>query len=73
MIKDKKSLENICRLDKTSPFYKEIMKRHKEAVKNSRDFYIDPATGFNVFTSLSLYNRGYCCSSGCRHCPFSYR
>ncbi|MCC6521920.1 MAG: hypothetical protein IT373_04600 [Polyangiaceae bacterium] len=23
-----------------------------------------------VFTSVYLLKRGYCCNSGCRHCPY---
>ena len=26
-----------------------------------------------VFTELYLRERGYCCESGCRHCPYGYR
>jgi len=26
-----------------------------------------------VFTSAFLRRRGYCCESGCRHCPWDYR
>lgn len=26
--------------------------------------------GLYVFTSLFLLLRGYCCDSGCRHCPY---
>ena len=34
------------------------------------DYYIDPATGFLVFTAAYLLRRGYCCGNGCRHCPY---
>jgi hypothetical protein len=27
--------------------------------------------GFLVFTAAYHLKRGYCCGSGCRHCPFS--
>lgn len=27
---------------------------------------------FVVFTELYLRERGYCCESGCRHCPYGY-
>jgi hypothetical protein len=37
------------------------------------DFYFDPATGFIVFTETYHRRRGYCCGSGCRHCPFEQR
>ncbi len=32
--------------------------------------YIDPASGYTVFTALALAERGECCGSGCRHCPY---
>ena len=34
------------------------------------DFYFDPG-GLMVFTGSYLLRRGYCCDSGCRHCPYS--
>lgn len=35
------------------------------------DFYFSPE-GFKVFTPNYLLKRGYCCKSGCRHCPYGY-
>jgi hypothetical protein len=35
------------------------------------DYYMDTETGFMVFTAKYLLRRGYCCSSGCRHCPYA--
>jgi hypothetical protein len=32
------------------------------------DFYIE--NGLYVFTAEFLRRRGYCCDSGCRHCPY---
>jgi len=32
--------------------------------------YHDPVTGNTVFTAQFLADRGYCCESGCRHCPY---
>jgi Family of unknown function (DUF5522) len=32
------------------------------------DFYIE--NGLYVFTEKYLRGRGYCCKSGCRHCPY---
>jgi hypothetical protein len=26
-----------------------------------------------VFTEKFLRERGYCCESGCRHCPYGFR
>ena len=34
-----------------------------------RDYYIE--NGYWVFTAAYLRARGYCCGSGCRHCPYS--
>ena len=34
------------------------------------DYYIDPETGYDVWTREYLLNRGYCCRGGCRHCPY---
>lgn len=35
------------------------------------DFYYE--RGFMVFTAAFLLRRGYCCESGCRHCPWDFR
>jgi hypothetical protein len=35
------------------------------------DFYLED--GLMVFTEKFLRKRGYCCESGCRHCPWGYR
>lgn len=32
------------------------------------DYYIE--NGLFVFTGEFLLKRGYCCESGCRHCPY---
>lgn len=33
------------------------------------DYYLEGAA--MVFTAEFLLRRGYCCESGCRHCPFT--
>jgi hypothetical protein len=35
------------------------------------DFYYSPE-GFIVFTEKYHLKRGYCCRSGCRHCPYGF-
>lgn len=35
------------------------------------DYYYEGR--FLVFTEKFLRDRGYCCESGCRHCPWGYR
>jgi hypothetical protein len=32
------------------------------------DYYLED--GLLVFTAIFLRKRGYCCESGCRHCPY---
>ncbi len=39
-------------------------------VVEDTDFYIE--NGYYVFTSSYLLKRGYCCQSGCRHCPYGF-
>lgn len=34
--------------------------------------YVDPDTGYRVFTQLGLERRGTCCGCGCRHCPYGH-
>lgn len=45
---------------------------HKEACEQGVDTYVDPASGFDVFTSDHLRSRP-CCGSSCRHCPWGHR
>ena len=47
-------------------------KAHRRALTDGKSFYIDPETGFHVFTEIGLRRRGHCCGSGCRHCPYQH-
>ena len=38
---------------------------------DEEDFY-KTAEGYIVFTEIYHKKRGYCCKSGCRHCPYGY-
>jgi Family of unknown function (DUF5522) len=58
------------RLPPRHPLREEIMRRHARAVGARAPTYRDPATGLSVFTARFLADRGWCCASGCRHCPF---
>ena len=55
---------------KSLPPTPEALRRHAEACARGADSYIDPETGFTVMTEYALRARGYCCESGCRHCPY---
>jgi len=35
------------------------------------DYYKTPE-GYIVFTEKYHLKRGYCCQSGCKHCPYGY-
>ncbi|WP_220128741.1 DUF5522 domain-containing protein [Bdellovibrio sp. KM01] len=48
----------------------EIDRLHEQACSEGKLFYIDPKTGYQVFTELNHIKRGHCCNSGCRHCPY---
>lgn len=36
------------------------------------DYYFNEQ-GLMVFTAGYLERRGYCCESGCRHCPYGFK
>ena len=40
----------------------------KPALVEGEDFYREGA--YVVFTTAYHLRRGYCCESGCRHCPY---
>ena len=44
---------------------------HRCAVAMGKDTYIDPSSGYSVFTQLYLKKRE-CCGNGCRHCPYGH-
>ncbi|MEM0953253.1 MAG: DUF5522 domain-containing protein [Pseudomonadota bacterium] len=45
---------------------------HRQALEAGHPSYIDPDTGYAVFTRATLEARGKCCGCGCRHCPFQH-
>ncbi len=49
-----------------------IARAHDAAVAAGEPGYLDPKTGFFVFTAVALATNGSCCESGCRHCPWDY-
>lgn len=40
------------------------------SIKENEDYYTE--NGYRVFTEKYLLKRGFCCKSGCRHCPYGY-
>ena len=49
----------------------EVSREEANRLIEGTDYYLE--SGFMVFTSNFLARRGYCCESGCRHCPYGYR
>jgi hypothetical protein len=52
-----------------------VMNYHRARAENQTparlrpgDFYFED--GYLVFTAAHHLRRGYCCGSGCRHCPY---
>lgn len=37
-------------------------------LREGEDYYLE--NGLMVLTAAFLKDRGYCCESGCRHCPY---
>jgi len=64
---------HIDRLEPARPDYQRILQAHEAAMAASEPFYLDPVTGLAVFTAQALWDRGFCCDSGCRHCPYLER
>lgn len=67
---DYESVPLTNRLSPKYPRFAEIMSRHGASIAAGKPTYADPSSGLSVMTANFLANRGYCCTSGCRHCPF---
>jgi ATP-binding cassette subfamily B (MDR/TAP) protein 1 len=50
----------------------DIEELHRAACAGEQDVYTDPLTGYQVITAHCHRKRGWCCGSGCRHCPFGH-
>lgn len=43
----------------------------KRSNLTEEDYYISEE-GYIIFTEAYHLKRGYCCKSGCKHCPYGY-
>ena len=43
----------------------------RPSLREGEDYYLNEQ-GLVTFTAAYLLKRGYCCGSGCRHCPYDY-
>jgi hypothetical protein len=60
-----------ARLDPAHPAYVLVLDAHEAALTADLATYLDPLSGLEVLTAAELWARGFCCNSGCRHCPFT--
>jgi hypothetical protein len=58
------------RLPPGHPHRDQILAAHAEAMERGDSGYTDPDSGLFVLTAAFLADRGACCESGCRHCPY---
>ena len=70
---DELRIPHSSRLPASTPGYDEIIAAHENAIVNGEPGYADPMTGLFVMTVAYLWERGECCDSGCRHCPYVAR
>ncbi|HWE56334.1 MAG TPA: DUF5522 domain-containing protein [Acidimicrobiales bacterium] len=61
------------RLPPGRPDYVAVMEAHHRALLAGDAGYVDPATGLFALTARTLWDKGSCCQSGCRHCPWVER
>jgi hypothetical protein len=45
---------------------------HQHALNIGSKMYIDPQTGFTIFSELTHLRRGFCCGNKGRHCPYGF-
>ena len=57
-------------MEKVTEHNKGIESSSGDRLVEDVDYYIEK--GLYVFTEQYLLKRGYCCQSGCRHCPYGF-
>ena len=58
------------RLTEDHPAREAVLAAHRAALASGAPGYIDPVTGLWVMTAGYLADRGTCCNTLCRHCPY---
>ncbi|MEC8025511.1 MAG: DUF5522 domain-containing protein [Myxococcota bacterium] len=53
----------------TTPPFDEL---HTAACEKAQRWYLDPISGYRVFTAIALEKNGSCCGCACRHCPYGH-
>jgi hypothetical protein len=49
-----------------------MAEKAQEDNKQGEEDYYFSEEGFIVFTEKYHLKRGYCCQSGCKHCPYGF-
>lgn len=65
---DTRANEDERERDVDSPADAELSREPRPPFQEGVDYYLE--NGLLVFTAAFLRKRGYCCESGCRHCPY---
>ncbi|MEY3568626.1 MAG: hypothetical protein RL587_1067 [Actinomycetota bacterium] len=61
---------SLKRMPQETPSRELRLAAHSQAIQNGEEGYIDPVNKMFVMTAKYLADKGFCCDSGCRHCPF---
>lgn len=69
-------LSNLHYESNPNEFYNRIIpsmieQSNENKLIEGEDFYYTPE-GYKCFTEKYHLKRGYCCKSGCRHCPYGF-
>ncbi len=54
-----------------NPYFCNMLFPKKKIELEEGDYYLTPE-GYKCFTEQYHLKRGYCCQSGCRHCPYGF-
>lgn len=57
--------------DKVFKFVPMNEQNNENKLIEGEDYYLTPE-GYRCFTEKYHLKRGYCCRSGCRHCPYGF-
>ncbi len=61
---------SLKRLALDAPQREQRLAAHDAAMAADQEGYTDPVNGMFVMTAKALAAKGFCCDSGCRHCPY---
>uniref|UniRef100_A0A8D3E7E7 Chromosome 1 open reading frame 53 n=1 Tax=Scophthalmus maximus TaxID=52904 RepID=A0A8D3E7E7_SCOMX len=60
----------LCRLHRTHQILLALHQTDRSKLAAKKQMYVDPSSGYKVFTEYAHLQRGKCCGSACRHCPY---